>query len=185
MWPTILVLVILALLVGGALVAIYNRLVGLRNAVDEAWAGVDVELRRRHDLIPNLVNTVKGYAAHEAGTFEAVTAARAAAVAAGSVGGQAEAEQGLTRALRSLFAVAEAYPQLQADENFRQLQSELSNTEDRVSRARATYNGGVRAYETAREVFPANLIAGMLGFTERDYFEVTDPEARGPVTVEF
>ncbi len=180
-------LVLLAVLVVIALFVIsqYNRLVALRNACEEAWAGIDVELRRRHDLIPNLVETVKGYAEHEEGVFTRVTEARAAAVAAGSVGEQARAEGMLTSALRSLFAVAEAYPQLKADQNFRELQAELAGTEDRLARSRQTYNAAVRSYDTAREVFPTNIIAGMFNFAPREYFEVDDPEAREPVRVEF
>lgn len=180
----IVVLAVLALL-ALAVAALYNRLVRLRNQAEEAWAQIDVQLRRRHDLIPNLVETVKGYAAHERETLSAVTEARAAAVGAGSVGEQAQAEAGLTRALRSLFAVAENYPELQADENFRQLQDELARTEDLVARSRQDYNAAVRDYDTAREVFPTNIVAGMFNFEERAYFEVDDPEARDPVRVEF
>jgi LemA protein len=175
------VLVVLIL----AIISIYNRLVRLRNRVEEAWAQIDVQLRRRHDLIPNLVETVKGYAAHEKGVFEEVTRARAAAVAAGGVQEQAQAEAGLTRALRSLFAVAEAYPDLQASPNFLELQEELTATEDRISSARQFYNGAVRSYDDARETFPSNIVAGMFNFEEREYFEVDDPEIRDPVKVEF
>ncbi len=180
-------LVLLGLLVLVALfvVAQYNRLVRLRNMCEEAWAGIDVELRRRHDLIPNLVETVKGYAEHEEGVLTRVTEARAAAVSAGAVGEQARAEGMLTQALRSLFAVAENYPQLKADQNFRELQQELAATEDRLARSRATYNAAVRGYDTAREVFPTNIIAGMFNFAPREYFEIDDPEAREPVRVEF
>ena len=175
------VLVVLIL----AIISIYNRLVRLRNRVEEAWAQIDVQLRRRHDLIPNLVETVKGYAAHEKGVFEEVTRARAAAVAAGGVQEQAQAEAGLTRALRSLFAVAEAYPDLQASPNFLELQEELTATEDRISSSRQFYNGAVRSYDDARETFPSNIVAGMFNFEEREYFEVDDPEIRDPVKVEF
>lgn len=167
------------------LVGQYNKLVKLRNMCEESWAGIDVELRRRHDLIPNLVNTVKGYAAHEEGVLTAVTDARANAVAAGAVGEAAKAEGMLSGALRSLFAVAENYPDLKADANFRELQAELSATEDRLARSRQIYNGAVRAYDTAREVFPTNIVAGMFNFAAREYFEIDDPEAREPVRVEF
>lgn len=180
-------LVVLGLLV---LLAVYlvlqhNRLVRLRNRAEEAWAQIDVQLRRRHDLIPNLVETVKGYATHEQETLQQVTDARAGAVAAGGVREQAEAEAGLTRALRSLFAVAESYPDLKASTNFLELQNELRNTEDVISGARQSYNTAVRQYDTAREVFPTNLIAGMLNFEAKEYFEVDDPDARDPVQVQF
>ncbi|MBW3664551.1 MAG: LemA family protein [Actinobacteria bacterium] len=184
MIPGLIALGVLVVLIL-AIVAIYNRLVRLRNRVEESWAQIDVQLRRRHDLIPNLVETVKGYAAHEKGVFEEVTRARAAAVAAGGVQEQAQAELGLTRALRSLFAVAEAYPDLQASPNFLELQEELTATEDRISSARQFYNGAVRSYDDARETFPSNIVAGMFNFEEREYFEVDDPEIRDPVKVEF
>ena len=180
-----LVVLGLLVLVGGFLIVSYNRLVRLRNRCEESWAQIDVQLRRRHDLIPNLVETVKGYAAHERGVFEEVTRARAAAVAAGGVRESAEAEAGLTRALRSLFAVAEAYPDLKANTNFLALQEELAATEDRISSARQFYNTAVRDYDTAREVFPTVIIAGMFNFAEREYFEVEDPETRDPVRVAF
>lgn len=166
-------------------VIVHNRLVRLRNIVEETWAQIDVQLRRRHDLIPNLVATVQGYAGHERDVLDEVTAARSRAVQAGGVREQAEAEFGLTRALRSLFAVAESYPQLQATANFLDLQQELSSTEDRISGARQVYNAAVRTYDTAREVFPTNMVAAMFGFEERAYFEVEGPEARDPVRVEF
>jgi LemA protein len=174
-------LILVALFVMGQ----YNRLVKLRNMAEEAWAGIDVELRRRHDLIPNLLETVKGYAAHEEGVFTAVTEARSNAVSAGSVGESGKAEGALSGTLRSLFAVAEDYPDLKADANFRELQAELAATEDRLARSRQIYNGAVRAYDTAREVFPGNIIAGMFNFAPREYFEIDDPEAREPVRVEF
>jgi LemA protein len=184
MIPTLVVLALVVAVVG-FLVSQYNRLVRLRNQAEEAWAQIDVQLRRRHDLIPNLVETVRGYAEHERGVFEAVTEARARAVSAGSVGEQAQAEAGLTGALRSLFAVAENYPQLQADQNFRELQQELARTEDLLAGSRQRYNAAVRDYDTAREVFPTNIVAGMFNFEEREYFEVDDPEARDPVRVQF
>lgn len=181
----LLVLVVIAVLLGVYAVAQYNRLVRLRNRAEETWAQIDVQLTRRHDLVPNLVETVKGYAEHERGTFEAVTEARSRAVAAGGVGEQAQAENQLTGALRSLFAVAENYPQLKADANFRELQAELARTEDQLAGSRQVYNATVRDYATAREVFPTNIVAGMFNFAPRQYFEVDDPEARDPVKVEF
>lgn len=181
-WIAIGIVVLIVVVV----VVLYNRLVALRNEVEQTWSDVDVQLRRRHDLIPNLVETVKGYATHERETFQQVTDARAQAVAAG--GGpqeQAQAEAGLTGALRSLFAVAEQYPELQADDNFLALQAELTATEDLIAAARADYNSAVRTYDTAREQVPTNIIAGAFNFEEREYFEVDDPEARDPVRVQF
>jgi LemA protein len=180
-----LVVVGLVVVLGGWLVVTYNRLVGLRNRAEAAWADIDVQLTRRHDLIPNLVETVKGYAAHERETLEAVIAARNGAVAASSPGEQARAEGVLTGALRQLFAVAEAYPDLKADQNFRELQQELTATEDRIASSRNRYNATVQAYDTAREVFPANVVVNLFGFSEREYFAVDDPDARGPVEVRF
>ena len=184
MWLTIVVLA-LVVLAALFLVAQYNRLVRLRNRCEEAWSGIDVQLTRRHDLIPNLVETVKGYAAHERETLERVVQARNAAVAASGPAEQAQAENVLTGALRQLFALSEAYPQLQADENFRQLQAELTATEDLIAASRQVYNAAVRDYDTAREVFPTNVVAGMFNFEAREYYEADDPEARGPVRVEF
>ncbi|MGH3443221.1 MAG: LemA family protein [Nitriliruptorales bacterium] len=175
-------LVIIVVFLG---VALYNRLVTLRNRVEQSWSDVDVQLRRRHDLIPNLVETVRGYASHERETFQQVTAARAAAVAAGGVQERAEAEGMLTQALRSLFAVAENYPELRASENFQELQRELTATEDRIAAARQRYNAEVRVYDTARETVPTNIVASLFNFAEREYFEVEDPEARDPVRVQF
>jgi LemA protein len=180
-----LVLIAILVLVALWFVGMYNRLVRLRNQAEEAWAGIDVQLTRRHDLIPNLVETVKGYAAHEKETLERVIQARSAAVSASGPAAQAQAENFLTGALRQLFALAEAYPNLKADANFRELQAELATTENMVASSRQTYNAAVRQYDTAREVFPTNIVAGMFNFEEREYFEVDDPEARGPVKVEF
>lgn len=189
----VIVIVVVAVAAVGFGVVLYNRLVGLRNRVEQSWADIDVQLRRRHDLIPNLVETVKGYATHEQEVFQRVTEARAQAVAAGGQGEaggaaareQAEAEGMLTSALRSLFAVAEDYPQLQADDNFRQLQAELTDTEDRVASARQLYNANVRAYDTARETVPTNIVANLFTFEDKTYFETEDPEARDPVQVDF
>lgn len=167
-----------------AVIAMYNRLVTLRNRVDNAWSQIDVQLRRRYDLIPNLVETVKGYASHEKETFDRVTQARAAAINAGNVHDQAEAENMLTGTLKSLFAVAEAYPELKANQNFMMLQEELSGTESKIAYARQFYNDSVMTFNTMIQKFPQNLIAGMLGFTEREYFEIEEAAAE-PVKVEF
>lgn len=165
---------------------IYNGLIRLRNLVQEAWRQIDVELQRRHDLIPNLVETVKGYAAHEKGTFEEVTRARNMAASPGSsVAEQAQQENVLTQALGRLFAVAEAYPDLKANVNFQQLQQELTNTEDRVAAGRRFYNANVRELNTKIEVFPGNIVAGMFGFRRADYFETDDPAARQAPNVQF
>jgi len=177
----IVVVVVLALL---ALVFLYNRFVRLRNRVQNAWAQIEVQLKRRHDLIPNLVETVKGYAAHERGTFEAVTEARAAAQRAGTPGEAAQAEGILSQALGRLFAVAEAYPELQADENFRQLQSELAETENRIAVSRQVYNDTVLTYNNAIQTFPGVVISGPFGFTAREFFE-TDEAERGAPRVDF
>lgn len=167
-------------------VGIYNGLIRLRNLVQEAWRQIDVELQRRHNLIPNLVETVKGYAAHEKGTFEEVTRARNMAVAPGSsVAEQAQQENVLTQALGRLIAVAEAYPDLKANQNFQQLQQELTNTEDRIAAGRRFYNANVRELNTKIEVFPGNIVAGMFGFKRADYFEIEDPAARQTPTVQF
>lgn len=171
-------------LVAVAFVGMYNRLVQLRNRVDNAWHQVDVQLRRRYDLIPNLVETVKGYASHERELFEKVTQARAAAIAAQSVKEQAEAENALTQTLKSLFAVAENYPELKASQNFMMLQEELAGTESKIAYARQFYNDSVMAYNTATQVFPSNIVASMFGFQPKEYFEA-EGEAREPVRVSF
>ncbi|MCV2395357.1 LemA family protein [Actinotalea sp. M2MS4P-6] len=182
----LLVLVVLVVLVGLWAVATYNGFVRLRNLVQESWRQIDVELHRRHDLIPNLVETVKGYAAHERGVFDEVTKARAMAAAPGSgVAEQAAQENALTAALGRLFAVAENYPVLRASENFSQLQTELATTEDRIAAGRRFYNANVRALNTKVETFPANVIAGMFGFQRAEYFEVTDPQVRQAPQVDF
>ncbi|MDR7487066.1 MAG: LemA family protein [Armatimonadota bacterium] len=166
------------------LVVTYNRLVLLRNRVDNAWSQIDVQLRRRYDLIPSLVETVKGYAAHEREVFERVTEARARAIAAGTVRDQGQAENMLTQALRSLFAVAENYPQLRASENFMQLQEELAGTESKIAFARQFYNDTVMRYNTSLQSFPTNVMARQFGFGERDYFAMEEA-AREPVRVSF
>lgn len=179
----LIVLGILAALVV-FVIAIYNRLVVLRNRIENAWSQIDVQLRRRYDLIPNLVESVKGYAAHERAVFERVTEARAKAIAAGSVGEQAQAENMLTQALRSLFAVAEAYPQLRASENFQRLQTDLSDTENKIMYARQFYNDTVMRYDNMRESFPTNLVARAAGFGPKEYFEA-EAASREPVKVQF
>ena len=179
----IIVIVILVLLVL-YLIRTYNLLVRLRNQIENAWAQIDVQLRLRYDLIPNLVETVKGYASHEAETLEAVIAARQGGVDADGPAAQAEAENVITGALGRLFALSEAYPDLKADSSFLNLQEELSGIEGKIAYARQYYNDSVTRYHNAIESFPSNLIAGGFGFTKREYFE-TDGEARGPVEVQF
>ncbi|MBP7741371.1 MAG: LemA family protein [Candidatus Pacebacteria bacterium] len=171
-------------------VASFNGFIAKRNQAKEAWADIDVQLKRRYDLIPNLINTVKGYATHEAAAFEKVSNARAAAMGVGSAGTptqKAEAENMLTGALKSVFAIAEAYPDLKANENFLQLQKELGDTEDKIQAARRFYNQTVMALNTAIESFPGNLIAGTFGFAQMDLFELSEENAaaREPVAVNF
>lgn len=165
----------------------YNRFITLVNRAKEAWSDIDVQLKRRYDLIPNLVNTVKGYAAHESSAFEKVTQARAAAMGAGNLAEKSQAELGLTGALKSLFAIAEAYPELKANTNFLELQRELSDTENKVQAARRFYNGNVRDLNTAVETFPNNLIAGFFKFEKLEFFELEADEqaAKEPVKVSF
>ena len=167
-----------------AVVLLYNRLVRLRNRVENAWAQVDVQLRRRYDLIPNLVETVKGYASHERATFEEVTRARTAAQQATTVEQQGEAENVLTAAIGRLFAVAEAYPELRASENFRDLQRQLEETEDRIQISRQVYNDAVLTYENARETVPTNLVASTFGFGPKPFFEL-EAAAREAPRVQF
>jgi LemA protein len=182
-----LLFVILALLVLLALAAVvlYNRLVRLRNRTENSWAQVDVQLRKRYDLIPNLVETVKGYASHERATFEEVTRARTAAQQAKTVPEQGEAENMLTAAIGRLFAVAEAYPELRATENFQQLQAELSDIEQKIAIARQIYNDTVLSYDNALETVPTNIVAGMFNFEPRPYFEIEEPAAREAPQVRF
>jgi len=177
----IVILIVLAL----AAIWFYNNLVRLRNRVDNAWAQVEVQLKRRWDLIPNLVETVKGYAAHERETFEAVTNARAAAQKAQGPAEAAQAEGILSQALGRLFAVAEAYPELRATENFQQLQAQLSETEDKVAVSRQVYNDTVLTYHNAIQTFPGALFAGPFGFTMREFFEVEDEAQRDAPQVDF
>jgi LemA protein len=181
----VIVIVAIIVVVALLLVALYNRLVQQRNRVDNAWAQVEVQLKRRWDLIPNLVETVKGYAAHERETFEAVTQARARAQQAGNPAEAAQAEGILGAALGRLLAVAEAYPELQADENFRQLQTELSETENRVAVSRQVYNDTVLTYNNTVQTFPGLVLAGPFGFSIREFFEVEEEAQRQPPVVDF
>ena len=183
---TIVLIVIGALAL--ALVLIYNNLVRSKIRVDEAWSDITVQLKRRLDLIPNLVETVKSYAKHEREVFENVTKARSETIAATSVKETAKAENQFEQALKSLFAVAEAYPDLKANENFKELQGELVDTEDKIQAARRFYNGAVRDYNIKIKVFPTNIFAGPLGFKAREFFEVDEGEraaAEKPVDVKF
>lgn len=171
---------------------VYNGLVTLRNRAKEAWADIEVQLKRRYDLIPNLVNTVKGYATHESSAFENVTKARSAAMGLSASGGsgtledKAGAENMLTGALKSVFAIAEAYPELKANQNFLALQNELSDTENKIQSARRFYNANVRDLNTKIEVFPSNLLAGSFGFTKMEFFDLADNDAaQNPVEVKF
>ena len=178
-----IILAIVVVLIGYVIVT-YNGLVNLRNRIENAWAQIDVQLKRRYDLIPNLVETVKGYAAHEKETLERVIQARNMAMAAQGPHDQAEAENMITGALKSVFALSEAYPDLKANASFLNLQEELTGTEGRIAYARQFYNDSVTRYNTKIQTFPANTIAGRFNFSEREYFEVDDA-ARGNVTVDF
>jgi len=181
-WVTAAVVLLLAL----GVILIYNSLVAKRNRSENAWAQVDVQLRRRHDLIPNLVETVKGYAAHEQGTFTAVTQARAAAQQAQGPAAQAQAETALSGALGRLLAVAEAYPALRATENFQQLQAELGGTENKIAIARQVYNDTVLTFNNACQQVPTNIVAGIFGFSLREYFTLEEGDAaREPAAVSF
>jgi LemA protein len=175
------IVVLLALYV----MAQYNGLVKLRNRIENGWAQIDVQLKRRYDLIPNLIETVKGYAAHEKSTLDAVIQARNSAMnAGGGVAGKAAAEAGLSGTLKSLFALSEAYPDLKANQNFMNLQEELTGTEDKIAYARQYYNDEVRVYNTKTQTFPSSLIANNFGFKQREYFQI-DEASKGPVNVKF
>jgi LemA protein len=176
----VLGVVVVLLLVG---VLVFNRLVSLRNRVDNGWSQIDVQLRRRYDLIPNLVESVKGYAAHEREAFEDVAEARTRGMAADTVGDQAQAENQVTRGLRQLLAVAEAYPELRANQNFLALQEELTATESRIAYARQFYNDQVMRLNTLIQSFPSNLIASVFGFEPREFFDIEDP-VRRPVQLD-
>ncbi len=178
------IIVVIVVVAGLIFVGMYNGLVRSRNRCKEAWSGIDVQLRRRASLVPNLVETVRGYAEHERGTFEEVTRARAQLEQAGTPGDAAAANNMLTGALRHLFAVAENYPQLQAAENFRQLQAELADIEEKIAFARQFYNTNVLDYNNRIQTVPSNIIAGMFGFTPEEFFEA-DEEGRAEVKVDF
>jgi LemA protein len=179
-----IILLVLVVLVAGYVMFTYNGLVSLRNRIENAWAQIDVQLKRRYDLIPNLVETVKGYASHEKDTLDRVIQARNAGMGASGPQEQAQAENVLTGALKSVFALSEAYPDLKANQNFIQLQEELTGTEGRIAYARQFYNDTVYRYNTKIQSFPANMLANSFKFSEREYFRADD-EARGPVDVEF
>ncbi|MDE2188426.1 MAG: LemA family protein [Patescibacteria group bacterium] len=183
---TYIIIAILAILVVWAIVA-FNGLVRSKNRVQESWADIDVQLKRRYDLIPNLVETVKGYAAHEKTVFEDVTQARAVAMGATGLAQKGQAENQLAGALKSLFAVSEAYPDLKANQNFLALQNELTDTEDKIQAARRFYNGNVRDFNTAIQVFPGSIIAGTFHFTAMEFFQLdaADAAAKEPVQVKF
>ena len=184
MTVVLIILIVLAVVVGLYLVFAYNGLVSLRNRIENAWAQIDVQLKRRYDLIPNLVETVKGYAAHERETFEAVIQARNMAMSPHGPAEQAQSENILTGALKNLFALSEAYPDLKANQNFLSLQEELTGTEGRIAYARQYYNDSVQTYNTKLETFPSNIFANVFHFTPREYFEA-EGESRGNVTVQF
>ena len=184
---TVVIIVVVALLLIGGLVYILirNSIIGSRNRVDEAWSGIDVQLKRRHDLVPNLVETVKGYAAHERQTFERVTEARAEAMKASGPAEAAPAEQKLTSMLGELRAVAENYPDLRATENFQQLSRNLSELEDEIQASRRIYNSNVQSYNTRIQIFPNSIIANQGGFTDREFFEIEDAADRATPEVSF
>jgi len=166
-------------------IGVFNSLIRLKNRTDEAWSDIDVQLKRRHDLIPNLIETVKGYAAHEKQAFESVTNARAKAISAQGMAEKAKAEDALSGTLKSLFAVAEAYPELKANTNFLQLQTELADTENKIQAARRFYNGNVRDFNIRIESFPSNVIAKMLNFAKREFFGIEDATEREVPQVKF
>jgi LemA protein len=181
MWFIIAILAVIIIWLG----LTYNGFVSLRNRAKEAWSDIDVQLKRRYDLIPNLVETVKGYAAHESGVFEKVTEARTRAMGAGTLKDKAQAEDALSNTLKSLFAVSENYPQLRASENFQKLQDELTDTEDKIQAARRFYNGNVRDLNIKIESFPSNLVASIFSFVKMEFFEVQEAGQREPVQVKF
>lgn len=187
MWIVGVIIAVLVVLFIMYIIYIYNKLIRDRNRVDNAWHQIDVQLKRRYDLIPNLVETVKGYAAHEREVLENVTKARAMGINAEGVGEQAQAENAITQALRQLFAVAENYPDLKANQNFLMLQEELAGTESKIAYARQFYNDSVMSYDTDRQRFPANVIAGMFSgsFMDKEYFEIEVEAERAVPKVEF
>jgi LemA protein len=181
----VLIVIGLIVLLGLIYILVRNSMIGARNRVDEAWSGIDVQLKRRHDLVPNLVETVKGYAQHEQKTFEATTKARAEAMAAQGVDQTRAAEQNLTAALANLRAVAENYPQLRATENFQRLQASLAEIEDEIQASRRIYNSNVQSYNTKIQIFPNSIIASQGGFTPREFFEIETAADREPVEVSY
>jgi|SRR3989339_43475 len=183
--PFLLAIAGLVIILAIWIIAVYNGLIRLRNRVDEAWSDIDVQLKRRYDLIPNLVAAVKGYATHEANTLQKVVDARAAAMGAQSLSDKAEAENALSQTLKSLFAVTESYPDLKASQNFLQLQDDLKDTEDKIQAARRFYNANVRDFNTKIQVFPNNVIAGQLKFKKYDFFEIGNAQERENVAVKF
>ena len=182
-----IILILLAFLVAllAWFIAVYNGLIRLRVRTDEAWSDIDVQLKRRHDLIPNLVNAVKGYATHESSVFEKVTEARAAALSANTAAEKGAAENALSGTLKSLFAVAEAYPELKANTNFLELQRELSDTENKIQASRRFYNGNVRDLNTKIQVFPDSIVAGMLKIEKREFFEIEESAEKEVPNVQF
>lgn len=181
----LIVVVVIALIAVFWYISTRNGIIAQRNRVDESWSGIDVQLKRRHDLVPNLVETVKGYATHEQQVFEEVTKARAEAMKAESVEATASAESGLNRSLADLRAVAEQYPDLRATENFQQLSRNLSELEDEIQASRRIYNSNVQAYNTKIQQFPASFVAGQGGFTDKEFFEIEDPAERQTPNVTF
>jgi len=182
-----IVLIIVAVIIV-AVIALYNGLIRLKNRVDEAWADIDVQLKRRYDLIPNLVETVKGYASHEKETLDRVIQARNSAMQAhdsDNMDAKLQAENALSSTLKSIFALSEAYPDLKANQNFLELQRELTDTEDKIQASRRFYNGNVRDFNTKLQVFPTNMIGKMLGFSDRKFFEITEAKEKEPVNVKF
>lgn len=184
MSTTAIVILVVAVVLAIGIVGLYNGLIRLKNRVDEAWSDIDVQLKRRYDLIPNLVNTVKGYATHEKELFEKVTEARTAAMNATAPAEKEQAENALSGTLKTLFAVSENYPDLKANQNFLELQRELTDTEDKIQAARRFYNSNVRDFNTKLQVFPSNIFAKMLGFGKRDFFAAEESE-KGAVSVAF
>ena len=180
-----IILIVVVVVLGGYVIMVYNRLVAKRVQTKNAWSQIDVQLKRRHDLVPNLVSTVQGYASHERETLESVTKARQQAIDASSLGDQAQAENMLTGALRQLFALSENYPDLKANQNFMQLQEELTSTENKIGFARQHYNDTVSRYNTALQSFPQNIIANTFNFEKRDFFEIEEPAHREVPQVKF
>jgi len=185
MYVALIVIGVIVVLLIAFIIGVYNSLVRLRNQVDNSWSQIDVQLKRRHDLIPNLVETAKGYMEHERGTFEAITQARSQAMGANNVGDAAKAEGALTEALSKFMLVVENYPDLKANQNFLSLQEELTSTENKISFARQSYNDQVLFFNNKIQMFPSNVVAGMFSFTKRDFFELENEEERKVPNVSF